>query len=278
VFVVGDSEYPLCHLDTMAVSEMIKQPEGFFLHFYEWALGQDRCFVPCFSPFTLIELRRKPDLFQRFIERFRILPCVLLKGYDWLLKEEIESYPEPSAVDPCALTFTPLGGEGNLMENLPALMQQQQIQRRELRWNAETRPIVDGMVSLVPNLAPDGPKYTAAEIQQFVFVAGVSQLALREKHFVATMLERGEAVEVDAFPSLKASLYTTFYKFYVDKDRKPSDSDAFDVIISAEIPYVEAVITENHQAEVLRKTKQRDGFINHVRVFTLRDFREGPPA
>jgi hypothetical protein len=40
------------------------------------------------------------------------------------------------------------------------------------------------------------------------------------------------------------SLYTAFHKFYVDKNRKPSDSDAFDIIIASDTPYVEGVVTE----------------------------------
>ena len=67
--------------------------------------------------------------------------------------------------------------------------------------------------------------------------------------------------------------YTVFHKFYTDRNRKPSDSDAFDVLISAALPYVEAFITEAHQAEVLRKTKRRDDFLTNLQVLTLRDFR-----
>jgi hypothetical protein len=71
--------------------------------------------------------------------------------------------------------------------------------------------------------------------------------------------------------------YTVFYKFYADRNRRPSNSDAFDVLIAA-LPYVEAIITENHQAEALSKTKRRDDFLNGLQVFTLRDLRERRPT
>jgi len=44
-------------------------------------------------------------------------------------------------------------------------------------------------------------------------MAGFSQLVYRAHDFVRTRLDCDEAVQMDAFPSLKASLYTTFYKF-----------------------------------------------------------------
>ena len=82
---------------------------------------------------------------------------------------------------------------------------------------------------------------------------------------------------MDAFPTLKAMTYTVFHKFYADATRKPSNSDAFDVLISAALPYVEAFITEAHQAEALRKTKRSDGFLKDLQVLTLRDFVNAPP-
>lgn len=74
-------------------------------------------------------------------------------------------------------------------------------------------------------------------------------------------------------PSLKIGLYTVCHKFYADKNRKPSRSDGFDIINSAATPYVEATITENHQAEVLRKTQRRDSFIESLTILTPKNFR-----
>ena len=74
--------------------------------------------------------------------------------------------------------------------------------------------------------------------------------------FAEEMMRKEAAVDLEAFPSIKASLYTVFHKFYVDRSRKLLQSDAFDIIISSAAPYVYAVFTENHQAEVLRKTPE----------------------
>jgi hypothetical protein len=67
--------------------------------------------------------------------------------------------------------------------------------------------------------------------------------------------------------------YTVFHKFYPDRYRKPRTSDVIDVIVSALLPYVDSAITEAHQAEVLRKVKRRDAFIERLDVRTLRDLR-----
>ncbi len=76
--------------------------------------------------------------------------------------------------------------------------------------------------------------------------------------------------DIDLFTCPKIRF--VFYKFYVD-NRRPSRSDAFDIIISAPTPYVDAIVTERHQAEVIRKIKQRDSFVSTVTPYILKDFR-----
>jgi hypothetical protein len=278
VLRVLDTNYPLCLLDTLAVSEMVKRPAGALRNFYEWSHRSEPTFLPCFTVYTLIELRRQPALFEQFIGQFHPFPCVLVKGYMNFLDEEVDCYPDPSQIDPCAIAFTPLGDEGNLLRNLPLILASQKLQEQERMWNEARSEIVEGMVSLVKDYLPEGDSYTADEVRQFVNWASFTQLTLHgHNHFVERLHAGDQAVEMDAFPSLKAMTFTVFHKFYADLNRTPSDSDAFDVLISSALPYVEAIITEAHLAEALRKTKRRDAFLDHLQVFTLRDFRDDPP-
>lgn len=82
-----------------------------------------------------------------------------------------------------------------------------------------------------------------------------------------------QMVDIDAFPSVKATSYAVWHKFYADRNRRPTQSDAYDIIIASAIPYMDAVITESHLAESLRKTQRLDDFIKDVEIYTLRDFR-----
>jgi hypothetical protein len=280
MFPVGDKHYPICLLDTMAVSEMVTRPEATFRNFLDWSReGEEPPFLPCFTVYTLIELRRKPDLFKKFVQHFHPFPCALLKGYMQLLEEEVAAYPDPSRIDPCAIAFTPLGDAGNLLSNLPTILDLPKNVATEREWNEEGPQIVAGMVSLVKNYPPAGTTYTKEELRQFVWMASLSQL-VEHGHgdFVRSVHDRdAQPVDMGAFLSPKAMTYTVFHKFYTDPNRKPSNSDAFDVLITAALPYVEAIITEAHLAEALRKTKRWDDFLNRLQVFKLRDFRTGRP-
>ncbi len=71
-----------------------------------WSISAKPAFVPCFSLFTVLELRRSPDVYRRFIELFRVIPCMMLKSHEQLLEEETSRYPEPSRIDhPCSASL-----------------------------------------------------------------------------------------------------------------------------------------------------------------------------
>ncbi len=102
---------------------------------------------------------------------------------------------------------------------------------------------------------------------------------MRQLDFAKQTVEiENEAVSLGAFPSVKATTYAVWHKFYADRNRRWTRSDAFDIIIASAIPYVDAVVTESHLAEALRKTKRVDDFIEHLTIHTLWDFRKCAPG
>ncbi len=274
VIKINGNEYRLVLLDTNALSEFTRQ-DGSFRRFLQWA-STPPMFVPCFSVFSLLEMRRRVDVYERFKDVFRVLPCILLKSHEQLLEDEVRSYPDPSGIDPTLLGFSMLGGEGMDLDRVLDLASHDEFFRdRETYWNDGRQDIVEGIASLVVNFPPDGETYGRAEMRQFIEIASFSQIAMRQVDFAKQMVEvKNQQVNINAFPSVKATTYAVWHKFYADRNRKWASSDAFDIIIASAIPYVDAVITENHLAESLRKTKRLDDFIRHLTVHTLRDFRD----
>lgn len=278
MITINGNDYRLVLLDTNALSEFAKQGDS-FRHFLTWS-GAEPMLVPCFSLFSVLEMRRRSDVYGRFKELFRVMPCMLVKSHEQLLDDEVRCYPDPSGIDPTLLGFSLLGGEGmDLGRVLDTASEDEFVRGREKYWNDGAQDIVEGIASLVANFPPDGDTYTRDEVRHFVEVAGFSQVAMRQLDFAKQMVEiENEAVSIGAFPSVKATTYAVWHKFYADRDRKWTRSDAFDIIISSAIPYVDAVVTESHLAEGLRKTKRQDDFIAHLTIHTLRDFRHSAPA
>lgn len=278
MITINGNDYRLVLLDTNALSEFAKQGDS-FRHFLAWSSAEPM-FVPCFSLFSVLEMRRRPDVYGRFKELFRVWPCMLVKSHEQLLEDEARCYPDPSGIEPTLLGFSILGGEGmDFAGVLDTAAADEFFRGREKYWNDGAQDIVEGIASLVANFPPNGDTYSRDEVRHFVEIAGLSQVAMRQLDFAKQMVEiDNEAVTIGSFPSVKATTYAVWHKFYADRDRKWTRSDAFDIIIASAIPYVDAVVTESHLAEGLRKTKRLDDFIEHLTIHTLRDFRSAAPG
>jgi len=272
MITLNGNTYKLCLIDTNAASEMVKYPDPVFRHFDE-AMKPNK-YIPCFSVFTILELRHREDVYKRFLETFSILPCFVLKSLDQLFQDELNSYPDFTRVSPILVSSPGVLAPKNqkLADILNLAFSMPEIQELENKWNSGKNSTLDGILSHVKNYPPKGKKFTSEEIKSFVELAGFQQIAFRARNFAQQIIKGGNPVVVDSFPSIKMTALIVFYKFYTDQ-RRPLESDVFDIIIAATLPYVDVVVTEKHQAEVLKKVKQQDKFIENLEVLRLKDLQ-----
>ena len=251
---------------------MVKYPDPILRHFFE-TINPGK-YIPCFSLFTILELRQKDEVYKRFLETFSFLPCFILKSLDQLFQDELDSYPNSNEVNPVLVSYpgvlAPKGAK--LADLLNLAFSTPESQENENKWNSGKNSILDGILSLVKNYPPKGKKFTPKEIRSFIETAGFQQIAFRAYNFAHQMVKEGKPIMVDSFPSIKMTAFTVFYKFYIDQ-RRPLESDSFDIIISSVLPYVDAVVTEKHQGDVLKKIQQQDKFIENLEVFRLKDLQ-----
>jgi len=270
VIELNGSSYRLCLIDTNIVSEMLKRPQQEFANFLTKYVGA-QC-IPCFSIWTLLELRESRNLFPPFLEYFSVIPCAIIKSHEQLLEGEVAVYSTQHDVDPILFAATPLRTP-LLRDAIDTMFADRTTEELAVGWLDGRRDALEGMLKLRGNYPPaNGRSYTRKEISFFIFSTVTSQLGMRQHEFCQQVLGQDQAIDIDRFPSVKASSYTVFFKFYVD-DRKERRSDVFDVLISTAVPYVDVFLTERHQAEVLRRTQQHDGFVNHVEVHSIEALR-----
>jgi hypothetical protein len=267
---LNGNTYRLCLIDTNVVSEMLKRPQREFANFFTKYMT-DGC-IPCFSIWTLLELRESRDLLPTFLEYFSVIPCAILKSHEQLLHDEVAGYSQPSEVNPILVAFTPIQKPPMraLIDKLFSIRKTRDLAAGWLDGRAE---MLEGMLSLRGNYRPEnGKSYSKKEISFFIFSTVTSQLGMRQMSFCQQLLRRNEPIDIDSFPSVKATSYTVFFKFYVD-NRNEKRSDVFDILISTSIPYVDVFLTERHQTEVIRRIRLYDRFLDHVNVQTITALR-----
>ena len=271
---INGRRYSLAQIDTNVLSEMLKHPTREFRNFIERFFVKQ--YVPCVSAFTLLEIMDAQKVYALFLDYFSALPGVILKGYEQLPEEEIRCYPDPSDITAALLStqIVDLPKGMTRRAGLQAALESSEVQVPRQSWLGGAKAeVLDGMLSLVGNFPPDGNRYSKKRVREFGNEASFQQLCLRAPKFVQSVLDTGKEVDVRAFRSVMAMTYTVFYKFYADPSRNPSDSDVFDIVMAGSVPYVDAVFTERHQAEVLKKLNGVGSLLMHLETYTLADLR-----
>ena len=270
MITLNGTKYKLVLIDTNILSEVIKNKFQEVRKLLEWTTSQKS--ILCFSPFTVLEIRKISTIYEQFLELFSTIPCIILKSHEQLLQDEVSVYPISANVDPVLVGFPGVLGKATLREVLEKTFNGDKILADEKFWNLGREQIVIGIQELVKNFPPENRKYTKKKIRDFVQLAGFQQIALRQREFAKSVINSGGIVDIDAFPSIKMTSLVVFHKFYVDS-RQPLISDAFDIIIFSVVPYVDIVISENHFVAMMKKIRSQDSFVNHVDAFNMKYLR-----
>ena len=196
---------------------------------------------------------QKQILFDKYLDIFSVFPSLILTGHEDIFIEEAFAIYNPNhnikfwVIAPSAITDDKIK---NPRDRLKYCLTESNINEKMNGWHRERSEALNGMLNLVKNFPPKNKKYTKSEIIEFIEKAGEQQIGYRKEKI--DQIIGTKKVCIDNFPSLKASLHVAFQKFYVDKT-KPKLSCVFDIVISSLFPYVDCVITESHQNEVINK-------------------------
>lgn len=262
--------YKLALVDTCIISEFIKQRGQSFSKKLILKFCEDS--IPSFSIQTFKELKFVPDLYDEFFSIFRSFPSLVMKDHEKIYEEELSYYEEKRQINPglTNLFNNPFSKENLDIKKVMELLYTPEMQKK---FENDKSIILEGILSLKKNYPAKNQRYTKKEIEEFVESAVLTQLVLRNREWVQKKLDREKVIEIDRFPSLKIMAYVIFYKFYIS-DRKPQLSDVPDILMASLYPYIDVVLLEKNQAEMIRQIQTRHSFCTQLEVHTMRDFRD----
>lgn len=238
------SSYVLVYLDTNALSDISKNINGSFNQFIENFPPEK--YVSCFSAYSIFELHRAENAYNAFIKVFSHYGIMLLPPYTNIVEEEVRVYGTCESPD-IVFEFFPHTGKyekNNLQARLEEIwnnMDKDQIEYTEKiqypqfvqEWN-ENREDKQG-------------KYTRSDEEVIV------------RHLLTGLhkewVDKNQNFSVNSFPSLRMINLSYLYRLN-DGNRKFEESDVNDVMMSSAMPYVDVIITEKYQTEVIRQAKR----------------------
>ena len=265
------STYKLCLLDTNALSEIVKRPSNEGRGFVERFPPSE--FVPCFTVYNLFELRRQPDVFRKFIKFFGNYPSFISKPFQLILEAEIEAKGRAKVNDILLLAFTPLGHDSSyqLDKFIDNLFRIPAIAKLESEWRKNDQVVLNSWQTNKVNFTPTKSVQNARDAKQFVHDACIDTLCQIHPDLVQASINANNVSLLQSFPSMRMMLYSQYYRIF-DPTWNPNTQEVTDVCISACAPYVDAVVTENFQAEIYKKAQKHIVGMS-VTIARLRDIQ-----
>lgn len=274
---IGQNTYKLILLDTNALREIVRNTnlvgKGFLQKFFS---GKDK-YAPCFSIYNALELMPYEDIFEDFLEFFSSIPCLMTFPVKSILQEEYACYLEGKAFEftnQIAYAFTPYLEKESY--NCKSFFD-------NLKKSTDLIAAIHSDIDEFPSIAKEWEEQRTNAIQM------LKQLKLPldmidEKFYKSQEMKTvikdltnfnipaSSNTDIKKLPAARMMEYSQFMRVYqIQKTLKPND--VMDVLISCIVPYVDAVITENFQADVYKKAKKIISQIRDLEIYRLRDIR-----
>jgi hypothetical protein len=260
--------YQLVLLDTNALSDIAKNKKKVGLRFVtEFDAGG---YAPCFTIYSLIEIRRNEEAYKSFLKLFSVYPIFILKPHSVILEDEKAAYDTDKNVSALLYGFSP---SHDLRHFIDIHFSKPENLELEKNWKEDERRIMESWLEMKKNFNPTSESANKEDAETYVNKALFQQLCQRFPAFVREELDKGIIPGSNKFPSLQAMIYSQYYRIF-DKNRKINLSDVTDVRIMATTPYVDVLITENFQAEVFKKFKAEVPLLKELRVVRVGDLRK----
>lgn len=274
---IGENIYKLILLDTNALREIITNTylseKGFFLNFF----GGEILYAPCFSIYNVIELMPYRNIYEQLLDFFSKVPCLMIFPAKTIIQEEYKQYisGQPLQItNQISNAFTP--AINNRSNNCRKFFE-------DMQHNTKLMQTIQSEVARLPSVASSWEQQRI-DAKQLLKNMRLPSNMIDEKFYVTQEREiiikdlknwditPKETVDITALPSLRIMEFSQFNRIHMT-NKKVLPNDVMDIKISCIIPYVDAVVTENFQADVYKKARKLIPQINQLEIYTLRDIR-----
>lgn len=274
---IGQNTYKLILLDTNALREIVTNTNLSGKGFLQTFFTGESSYAPCFSIYNVIELMPYEDIYEKFLEYFSIIPCLMTFPAKSIFQMEVDCYMKGipfEITNQVAYAFTPLSNEigyncKHFFDNLvnqtslmdaihseindfPSTAREWELKRSNAKRMLKQQHLPLNMI--------DDKYYKFHEAETVI------------KDLINFDIPVTSNINISKLPASRMMEYSQFLRiFKTQKTIKPND--VMDVLISSIAPYVDAVITENFQADVYKKAKKLIPQIKELEIYRLRDIR-----
>lgn len=257
---VENTVYKLLYLDTNALSNFVENTKDFRVNLERKCCKQlDNNYILCFNINSIIELKKGcKERYDSFIQIFSHIPCLLFMLYPEIIKEEVEyANTKKFHLDNIAFLILPIDiKQYNLQYIISKLEENGYIKK--------VKEDEEKMLSFMNDLKNNYSKYTKRNKKY--------EIEIVEENLKYWGFHLNGDIDLNYFPAIRM-----MNKSYYDRivNGKKSDiviGDIHDIMISSVTPYVDVIITEKYQLNVIKESKKFIPQIEKLECYKVSEF------
>lgn len=256
---INGNEWNLLYLDTNALSEMISNNNNFGKNILLEFAMKNYCF--CFSFYNVLELKNGyPKRYNKFIEIFSKMPCIMFMPYKVIVKEEVNAHNGNSFdITKVSYSFVPMLGENyDINHYLSKLV-----------------PLAQSILKDEENAFKELAKFfTKQKDSKNKFVEYDKDYEIETtKDFLKSLdYKIIGIIDINKLPACRMINMSVYNRIVNGKKIAIQGSDINDIMISAVTPYVDSIITEKYQKSIIDKAKNNINQIKNIDCYKVSDF------
>jgi hypothetical protein len=183
---------------------------------------------------------------------------------------DANEFPQPILA---AITMVNKDRRLHLRNLIQELFTNEEINKVEEKWRNDESSVLNNWISQIDNFKPSSDVANARDSDRYVEEASIQTIMRLDINWTKKKVEAKELIDSSKFPSVIAMLYSQYYRLY-DPYWKARPQEITDISIIGVAPYVDVVITENFQAEILKKIRSKVVGMENLEIAALRDIRK----
>lgn len=258
--IINGNEYKFLYLDTNAISELVYNKNNIFRNIMIRFLSSN--YVITFSIYNVLELKNGySERYMKFLEVFSKIPCIMFLTYKDIVKEEVEVHNgKQHDITQISYSFVPeMSSNAYSIEYCLNIW----IDKLENILKTEKRNM-DELAEFFTIQKDGGNQYTNFDAQ---YEEEVTKDFLNELKYSLT-----GNFDIQKLPSCRIINRSVYNRIAKGKNDALGINDIYDIMISSALPYVDAIITERYQLEVIKQSKSIISQLKKLECYKVSDF------
>lgn len=253
---INGNKYRLFILDTNFISELLLDQTVDAKKFLNYSL--ENKLILCFSFYNVMEIKKGyTERWKKFLDVFSMMPCVILRPY-WMIIEEEST----GNANPIFNHFSMLGKDSSY--HFEAWINE------VLEKTGEYLDLEQKHFENVMEFFNENKTLKNSDLEEKF----ISMLYIHKFYSYFNKNNNNLKSLIGTNMTSAQLMFKLFQKRYIGLNRDFLISDFNDIAIASAVPYVDGIITENFQAEMLKQILASMNL--NINIFRLKHFKSQP--